>query len=456
MPHASQPPQQPTALGPFSAWLSLPQLITWGSVFYTFSLLMTPLEAELGMGRAQSSLAFSLALLAEGLMAYQVGRWIDAGHERRVMTLGSMWVAVGLVGHSFVTSVAGFYAAWIWLGLGMAATLYTPAFAVVTRRFAQDFRRAIITLTFLGGLASTVFIPLFAWWMDLWGWRQALWALAALQLLVCVPLHGWLLQGAPRPPKLEPESPPPDVAQPAPTEKAPALRKTHAPPHPKPSTSASVASPAPSQSSSSAPQQHTQPLILPLREHLRHAPFWLLAMFMVLTMAVTSALPAHMIALLQESGLSPVWVLAIPAAIGVIQVLGRLVLFVFERYLNVHAANRWIPVLIPAGIVALLVGGLSPLAALLFVLLYGLGNGMNTIVKGTAMAQYVSRAHVGQLNGLLGLPIALARAAAPLVLGLLWSPQHGYTLALWWLLAASLLGTGALWAAQRSALRAPR
>ena len=69
-------------LGPFAVWLSWAQLITWGSVFYTFSLLMTPLEAELGMTRAQSSLAFSLALLAEGLMAYLVGRWIDAGHER--------------------------------------------------------------------------------------------------------------------------------------------------------------------------------------------------------------------------------------------------------------------------------------------------------------------------------------------------------------------------------------
>ena len=406
-----------TQLGPFSVWLSLPQLITWGSVFYTFSLLMVPLEAELGMGRAESSLAFSLALLAEGLMAYWVGRWIDAGHERRVMTLGSVWVGLGLLGHSGVTSVAGFYAVWIWLGLGMAATLYTPAFAVVTRRFAQDFRRAIITLTFLGGLASTVFIPLFAWWMELWGWRQALWALAALQLLVCAPLHGWLLHGAPRP-----EARLTDLTQ------------------------AQQGAPA-----------NTLPPTVPVtvREHLRHAPFWLLALFMVLTMSVTSALPAHMIALLQESGLSPAWVLAIPAAIGVIQVLGRLVLFVFERYWDVHAANRWIPTLIPAGIVALLIGGLSPVASLVFVLLYGLGNGMNTIVKGTAMAQYVSRTHVGQLNGLLGLPIALARAAAPLVLGLLWSPQHGYTLALWWLLTASLLGTGALWAAQHYALRAP-
>lgn len=41
-------------LGPFSLWLSLPQLITWGSVFYTFSLLMGPLEATLGLGRAES------------------------------------------------------------------------------------------------------------------------------------------------------------------------------------------------------------------------------------------------------------------------------------------------------------------------------------------------------------------------------------------------------------------
>ena len=67
-------------------WLSLAQLISWGSVFYTFALLMAPLERELGLSRAQSSLAFSMALLMEGLMAYPVGRWIDRGHERVVMT----------------------------------------------------------------------------------------------------------------------------------------------------------------------------------------------------------------------------------------------------------------------------------------------------------------------------------------------------------------------------------
>jgi predicted MFS family arabinose efflux permease len=318
------------------------------------------------------------------------------------MTLGSVWVGLGLLAHSHVTTITAFYAVWIWLGLGLAATLYSPAFAVVTRRFAQDFRRAIITLTFLGGLASTVFIPLSSWWIELWGWRQALWALAALQLLVCAPLHAWLLQGA---------------APPA----------CHSDGHPQPRTS--------------------------VRVHLKRAPFWLLAVFSLFMMAVTSALPAHMIALLQEAQLPPAWVIAIPAAIGVIQVLGRLLLFMFERRWDVHTANRWIPTLIPLGLLALLIGGFNPLASLVFVLLYGLGNGMNTIVKGTAMAQYVSRHHVGQLNGLLGVPIALARAAAPLTVGLLWSPARGYGLALWWLLLASTLGTAALWLAQHRALR---
>jgi MFS family permease len=398
--HPSASPPPVPRLGAFSGWLSLPQLITWGSVFYTFSLLVAPLEAELGMTRAQSSLAFSLALLAEGAGAWLVGRWIDQGHERAVMALGSLWVGTGLLAHSFVTSLWAFYAVWVWLGLGLAATLYTPAFAVVTRRFPQDFRRAIITLTFLGGLASTVFIPLSSWWIELWGWRHALWALAAIQLMLCAPLHAWLLQGA-------------------------------APNH----------------------QHHaTQRELRPVRQVLK-APFWLLALFMVLMMSVTSALPAHMINLLQEAGLSPAWVVAIPAAIGVIQVIGRFVLFVFERHWNVHTANRWIPSLIPAGLLALVVGGVTPWAALVFVVFFGLGNGLNTIVKGTAMAQYVSAAHVGQLNGLLGMPIALARAAAPLTLGVLWSPTEGYTYGLWWMLCASLLGMGALWAAQHLALK---
>jgi MFS family permease len=397
------PSHRTPSLSSFSGWLSLGQLITWGSVFYTFALLAHPIELALGLSRAESSFAFSLALLCEGLMAFFVGRWIDAGHERRVMTGGSIIVGLGLLAHSQIHSLLEFYLVWAWLGLGLSATLYTPAFAVVTRRFPNDFRRGIIMLTFLGGLASTVFIPLSSWLIDSWGWREALVALGLMQLLVCAPLHALLLRGA--------------------------HRARH---HSVAQTGAATVS---------------------VREFLKQSPFWLLSLFMILMMMVTSALPVHLVNLLRESGLPPAWVLAIPASIGVIQVVGRWLLFMFERHLDVHAANRWIPVLIPLGLCALVFGGVTALPALLFVLLFGLGNGLNTIVKGTAFAQYVSRDHVGQLNGLLGVPIALARAAAPWALGLLWSADGGYAVGLRWVLLCSLLSVVALWLAQARALR---
>ena len=81
-----------------------------------------------------------------------------------------------------------------------------------------------------------------------------------------------------------------------------------------------------------------------------------------------------------------------------------------------------------------------------------MGNGMLTIVKGTAIAQCVNRDHVATLNGALGLPLALSRAGAPLLVGLLWSPASGYTSALWLLLAMSVAGVVALMLAQRHAL----
>jgi MFS family permease len=400
-----QPPQHDRHL---VGWMSLTQLISWGSVFYLFALLMAPVEQALGMSRAESSLAFSLAMLVEGLMAYPVGRWIDRGHERAVMTLGSVGLGVCLLLLSRVETSTMFYTVWMAMGAAMAATLYSPAFAIVTRRFPNDFRRAIITLTFLGGLASTVFIPLISWLITLLGWRHALWCLAALHLLVCVPLHAVLLRGAPKRPvrSVQPDS-------------------------------------------ASAHKGESSPLAT----HLLSAPFLLIGVFVVLMMAVTAALPAHMVSLLRENGLGETWAIAIPASIGAIQVLGRLLLYYFEHHFDLHRANRLIPCLIPLGLAALLVapwvGSAQIYMLMLFVLFFGMGNGMLTIVKGTAIAEYVNRDHVASLNGALGTPMALARAGAPLALGLLWNQQIGYAHGLWLMLGLSVVAITALVMAQR-------
>ena len=376
---------------------------------------MVPLEQALDMTRAQSSLGFSLMLLTEGLLAFFIGRWIDRGHERLIMTFGSLLVGALLLVHSVISTQTQFYTVWTLLGVAMACTLYPPAFAVLTRRFPNHFRRAIIILSFLGGLASTVFIPLVAWLIDAIDWRETMWVISAMQFLVCAPIHFYLLRGVQ-------------------------------------STSLNIVK---NKDHLIGEAKHielkpTDPN-LSIWQFMRNPVFWQLSCFVVLLMAATSALPAHMVSLLRESGMGETWAIAVPASIGVIQVVGRLGLYLLEKRIDVHTSNRWVTLLIPLGLAALILGHGAVLGCLVFVLLYGLGNGMLTIVKGTVMAEYVSKVHMGGLNGILGVPMAISRAAAPLLMGLMWSPSDGYSYGLWMLLVVSVVGVAALWSAQNSA-----
>lgn len=402
--NASAAPDAPGGQGVFLFWMSLAQLIAWGSTFYLFGMLIEPMEAHLGMSRAQSSMAFSLALLVEGAAAYAVGRWIDRGHARLVMVSGSLLAGVTLLAHTQVSSVAGFFALWATLGLAFSCTLYSPVFAVVTRRYPANYRRAIITITFLGGLASTVFIPLIAWLLARLGWQGALVVLACFSLGVCLPIHAIALRYEP----------------------------ARALPHPH-ETDADTAGPS-------------------VRDLVRHPAFWLIAVFSALGLAVTSAVPPHLIPLLRERGLDERWVVLVPASIGALQVFGRLAVFTLEHRWNVHRVNLVIVLLMPAAFVLLMAAGASPWLALLFAVVYGVANGTMTIVKGTAIATYVSRHHVAALNGLLGFPSAIARAVAPALVGALWSAQRGYRDGILALLGLSALACLAFFIAQRRAL----
>jgi MFS family permease len=383
----------------FVLWLSLAQLISWGTLFYTFSLLLEHFERDLSLSRVDAALAFSLALLTEGVLAIAVGRLIEAGRARAVMCAGSALAAASFVGCAMAQNQWQLYLAWIGVGIAMSGTLYQPAFSLLIRRYPQDFRRAIITLTFLGGLASTVFIPLGAALISALGWRAALIVLASLHLIICLPIHAWWLRGEPQ-------------------------AQVH---------------------SDAAPAKK-------LIEFTHHFPFWGLALFFILFSGITTAIGAHLVSILRERNLPPGWAIAIPASIGLLQVAGRLLLFFTEKHLDVHKANRWIPTLLPVALFTLALGLQQPWIALVFALLYGMANGMITIVKATAMATYVSRERAASLNGLLGLPTAIARAVAPSMLAALWVATGNYTMGLAVLCAAAALAVVAFWFAQRRAL----
>ena len=82
-----------------------------------------------------------------------------------------------------------YLAVWAFLGLAMRMTLYDAAFAALVQVTPSRGRRAISYLTLFGGLASTVFWPIGHELNADLRLAHHLLIFAAINLLVCLPLH---------------------------------------------------------------------------------------------------------------------------------------------------------------------------------------------------------------------------------------------------------------------------
>ena len=161
---------------PRAVWaIGTGQLVNWGVLYYAFSVLLVPLEQSLDAPRWLVAGAFSLGLLISAAAAPAVGRMADRGQGPAAIQAGGLVAAGLLIVWAAVPSLLMTYVVWSVLGLCMAAILYEPAFAIIGRAFEDpgERLRAIATVTVMGGLASTVFIPGTAAIVDQLGWRAA-------------------------------------------------------------------------------------------------------------------------------------------------------------------------------------------------------------------------------------------------------------------------------------------
>lgn len=184
-----------------SVWsLGACQCVFWGVLYYGFSVALVPLEQALHASRALIAGAFSVGLLAMALVAPQVGRWLDQGHGVAITRVGAGLAIGGLLGLSQVATPWQLYAVWGVLGLAMAALLYESAFALVTRAIAAPAARlhALAAVTVMGGLASTLFLPLLALVTDHAGWRATQLVSAAAVLLAAIAMERFVLPGLPQ------------------------------------------------------------------------------------------------------------------------------------------------------------------------------------------------------------------------------------------------------------------
>jgi MFS family permease len=384
--------------------MAVAQVLSWGTLYYAFSLFVVPMQESLGWSRALLNGALSLGLLSSGVVAFPVGTWMDRHGGRGVMTLGSLAAGLLLLAWAQVHTPWAFYLLWVFIGATMAGVLYEPAFTVITAVFGPDARRGITALTLVAGFASTVFMPLTQILIDAMGWRQTLLVLGGLNLLVCLPLHALCV---PSPP----------------------------------------ASPSPEATQEEPSAAHERRALLRSRVFLGLA-FWFTAYNAAQTAFIFQFVP-----LLTAWGVETAVILTSVALIGPMQVAGRVVLMLWSARLATREMGLAVTVLLPAALLVLLCLPPTFLWLGLVATLYGAGNGIMTIVRGIAVSEYLGRRHYGAMNGALTVPTTVARALAPVAAAALWSTAGDPSLMLWTILGSILVGSVGFGVALSGALR---
>ncbi|MBE7245099.1 MAG: MFS transporter [Actinomycetospora chiangmaiensis] len=382
----------PSRRWPVIAALGVVQILAWGSTYYLPAVLAEPIARETGWPLAWIVGGLSFGLLVAAVASPRVGAAIQRHGGRPVLGLAALLLAFGLVVLALAPVLPVFLAGWIILGLGMSCGLYDPAYATLGRLYGADARSAITQLTLVGGFASTVCWPLSAFLVAHVGWRGTCLAYAGLHLAVSLPLALRLIPPAP-----------------------------------------------PAATSGDGRARAAEPLVPWQRRALL-----LMMGVLVLGGATMALVSVHLLTLLQARGIPLAAGVAYGGLIGPTQVGARLV--------EIAGKGRYHPLWTLTAAFVLVGLGLLLLAAhvpdvALGLILYGAGNGVYSIARGTVPLALFGPDQYAGLIGRLARPGLVAQALAP-PLGAVLLTRLGAD-ALWAMLAALALVNlgliGGLW-----------
>ena len=382
--------------------LGIAQIVSWGSLFYAIGVLGPSMSRDVGVSEAFLFGAFTAGLLVSGALSPLSGRLVDERGGGFVLAIGSVTAAIALLVIASASHAAVLLAGWLLAGAAMAACLYDTGFATLSQHAdAVGFRRSVTILTIFGGFASTVFWPLSQVLMDAWGWRMTLFTYAAIHLLVCLPIHAWIV---PRPPASHHAALPGAPRPPSPAKDNPALR-------------------------------------------ILNASF-------ILASFVSAVVAVHMVSLLVAQGLTQAQAVSVAMLMGPMQVTGRIAEFGFASKIGVRTLGGITFGLFCVAIVVLLtaVDGFGA-APFVFVIAFGIANGLFTIMRGTTPGELFGRERLGAMLGYLARGSLYARALAPACFAGILAIGVTRGAALTVIAATALAGWGAFASAVRAAKR---
>ena len=341
--------------------LGISQLICWGISYYSIAVFGTRIAADLDWSETTVYGGFSTALVIMAITSPLTGRLIDRYGGSFVMSGGSALLSLGCSGIALSYSIGIYYVSWVLLGFAMRLTLYDAAFAALARIGGIHAKRPISQITLLGGLASSVFWPVGFMLAEAFGWRAALLIYAGFALLT-IPLHLSL----------------------------PKQRFNN--------------------------KKELPPSLLPVitADKERRVAGSLYALIFTLLNILNSAMSTHMITILAGLGLTAALSVWISTLRGIGQSFARVCEVLFGARLHPISLTILASGILPLGFFSGLLSGRFLTAALLFAFLFGAGNGLMTITRGTLPLILFDHNTYGATVGKLLVPGFLLSAISPI------------------------------------------
>tara|TARA_R110002167_G_scaffold109748_2_gene279831 strand:+ start:444 stop:1670 length:1227 start_codon:yes stop_codon:yes gene_type:complete len=364
-----------------SVWfLAVAETLVWAGMFYLFAALLLHWEADLGWSRTDLVLALTTALIVSGMSAPLAGVLIDRGHGRLLLSGSALGggILVGLL--TVVQAQWQFVGLWFLMGFCMAGCFYEPCFAYLTRTRGAEARRAITLVTLLAGFAGTVAFPVANILAEAFGWRVSALTFCGLICLVAAPL---LWFGCDRP------------VQPTPPRASAGGRDAGG-----------------------------------MAAVLKQPAFWLLAIAFTAIWLNHASLIHHLLPLLRERHIPPETAVLAASCVGPMQVAGRIVMMMVERYVSINAISAFTYLAIMLSSLSLFAAGTFPWLLIGFIVFQGAGIGVTSITKPVVTAEMLGRGNFGAVSGALALPSTLGSALAPTLAALIWlAGGYDYVLA---------------------------
>lgn len=344
--------------------LGLTQIIGYGTLYYSFSILAPDIAEDLGLSLAEVFGVFSVSLFVGGLSATYIGKEMDRIGAATIMTIGSALAALTLALCAWSPSVASFAIAIILLEVWSGMVQYQAAFAALVESDPRTASRSITYLTLIGGFASTIFWPISAGLSGYLSWREIYLVFAALNLFLCLPLHFWIR----------------------------ILGKK----------------------AGDATLRTRETVIGAIPPHVRRRAMVIVSFAFALLGFTLAAILAHMVPMLGSIGLAASAVV-IGSLFGPAQVLSRLINMVCGTNLSPPVLAVLSAVLIVVGVLILLItGGWLP-GAVAFAICLGLGSGINSIAQGSLPLYLFGSDGYGAITGKMAAARLAVSASAPFV-----------------------------------------